>query len=173
MPVQIHTIDASSNDNGQLARARTNHREAVLTNCVLDVVVGILQRVGDSLIDRLDIIGHGHPGQLNVGGGVCPAAHQVIAFDKSGRFYNRDILALLCGRFAPNALVRLHACRLAQGWRGELLLFQLADLWQVRVQGALVTQFPDRSDRFEGRYYVESNGTPGVFAPLATRRNRN
>jgi hypothetical protein len=171
MPIHIHTIDASNNDNGLLARARHNHQDAILTNCVLDVVVGILQRVGDNRIDRIDIIGHGHPGQLNVGGGTRPESHQVIAINENGYLFNRNILALLCGHFVPNALVRLHACRLAQGWRGELLLFSLADLWQIRVQGGLATQFPDCHDRFEGRMYFESNGTPGNLAH-ATYRNR-
>jgi hypothetical protein len=171
MPVHIHTIDASSNDHGQLARARNIHRNAILTNCVLDVVTGIIQRVGDSRIDRLDIIGHGHPGQLNVGGGTCPQAHQVIAVNDDGRLFNRNILALLAGRFAENAVVRLHACRLAQGWKGEALLYQLAELWRIRVQGALVTQFPDRHDRFEGRNYTEANGAEGNLEPLATRQN--
>ncbi len=171
MSFRICTIDASSNDHGQLARARNNHRSAILTNCVLDLVIGVRQRAGNNRLEQLDIIGHGHPGQLNVGGGVRPDAHQVIAIDKSGRLFNYDILHMLCGSFAENAVVRLHACRIAQGWMGELLLYRLADLWKVRVQGALVTQFPDNADRFEGRLYIEADGTPNSLEPLATRRN--
>lgn len=171
MPVHIHTIDASSNDHGQLARARHNHPQALLTRNVRDLVRVILQRIGDDQIQQLDIIGHGHSGQLNVGGGVRATAEQVIAVDDWYQLYNRDSLSMLCERFAPDAVVRLHACRLAQGLRGEMLLFHLAQLWRVRVQGALVTQFPDRADRFEGRYYIEANGTPNNLAPMARRRN--
>jgi hypothetical protein len=170
MPIRIQTIDASSNDHGQLARARSNHRNAILTNCTLDVVIEALRRAGEDLIEQIDIIGHGHPGQLNVGGGVSPEAHQVIAIDENGRLFNRNILSMLCGHFTSNAVVRLHACRVAQGWRGELLLFNLADLWRIRVQGGLVTQFPDRRDHFEGTHFVEANGAPNNLEPLATLR---
>lgn len=170
MTVRIHTIDMSSNDRGQLARARSNHPQALLTSNVSDLIRVISHRIGEDQIEQLDIIGHGHPGQINVGGGVRATAAQVIAVDIGYQLYNADLLSMLCGKFAPGAVVRLHACQLAQGMSGEMLLFQLARLWQVRVQGALVTQFPDRADRFEGRYYTEANGTPENLAPMARRR---
>jgi hypothetical protein len=173
MPIHVHTIDASSNDNGQLARARNNHPQALLTRNVADLIRAILSRIGEDRIELLDIVGHGHSGQINVGGGVRPTAEQVIAVDDWYQLYNADLLGMLCGRFAPDAVVRLHACGLARGMRGEILLFKLAQLWRVRVQGALVTQFPDRADRFEGRYYTEANGTAENLEPMATRRNQN
>jgi hypothetical protein len=171
MPFHIHTIDASSNDNGQLRRARNNHPHALLTNNIQDLIRLIHQQIRDQQIEQLDIIGHGHPGQINIGGGVRPRVEQVIAVDDWYQLYNAEILSMLCGKFAPKAIVRLHACRLAQGMRGEMLLFNLAQLWRVRIQGAFVTQFPDRADRFEGRYYREVNGTPENLEPFATRRN--
>jgi len=167
MPLHIQTVDASKNDHHcQLIRARHNHPNAIPTKCVLDLVIGVTQRAGQTLIDQLDIIGHGCPGQLNVGGGISPRRDQVIAVDDSFRLYNREILALLRGRFASGAVVRLHACRVAEGVSGECLLYQLSQLWQVRVQGGLIRQMPDAADRFEGNLYRQADGSPNSLEPL-------
>ena len=159
MGKRIVTVDASG--AGPLARARNNHRRAVLTRDAMSFVHGVLVAAGDEKISRLDVIGHGHPGLIYIGGGgqdECPT--KCIAVEsKSYLLSNINVLRLLENKFEPDGIVRLHACRVAQGIAGELLLWQLADLWKVRVQGALVTQFPDNADHFEGNYYVEATGS--------------
>lgn len=163
MGKRIITIDAAN--DGALRLARANHRNAVLTNDVGEFVRLVLTAAGGEKISRPDVIGHGHPGLIYVGGaGRSNDGSKSIGVNvNSSGLYNTNMLRLLEGAFEANAFVRLHACRVAQGLHGQMLLWQLADLWKVRVQGAVVTQFPDNADRFEGSLYVESTGSNGAF----------
>lgn len=160
--VTIDCVDSSTTDNGFCQAQRRFHPQAVLTNSVRSLVSGVINRAGYKKISRLRIFGHGNKGLQAVGGGQRPDfATQVIYVDNGGNLIPRGLLALLCGRFAPNALVQLHGCDVAAGgWsKGLRLLQRLCDLWDVRVQAALVDQYADAGDRFEGTYYIEADGS--------------
>jgi hypothetical protein len=172
MSVRIDVVDCSRRDNGFLQAQRQVHRHAVLCSSLADMVLGVIERANGQLIERLRIFGHGRAGVQAVGGGTRAAAHQMIAVADDGNLYNRDLLSMLCGCFANNALVQLHGCRVARDWRGTLLVYLLAHLWRVRVQAAYDSQRADYSDRYEGVLYVEADGSPGSLTPLLDHRIR-
>lgn len=166
MGKRIVTIDAA--DDRVLKRARCNHRDAILTNTLAEFVIRVLAASASEKISQLDVIGHGRPGQIYVGGAarIHAETHIIGVSPTNGQLYCVNVLRMLTDAFAPDAIVRLHACRVAQGRDGSLLLWQLADLWRVRVQGAVVTQYPDDADRFEGRLYVEASGMASTSATV-------
>lgn len=171
MGKRLVTIDGSQDRNGELQRARRNHPNAILTSDVLTLVNGVLRAMAGEKISQLDIIGHGVPGQVIVGGGTthCDST-KVIGINENFYLFNYNILTFLKGCFEEDAVVRIHACRVAEGAKGNAFLWQLANLWNVRVQGALVKQFADRADRFEGRYYVEASGNGNLGNILTNHR---
>lgn len=172
MPVRIDVIDSARRDNGFLEDQRRLHRNPVLCSDLATMIMGVIERAGGQPIERLRIFGHGRGGLQAVGGGTRPQAHQLIAVEDNGNLHNNYLLSMLCGCFTPEALVQLHGCRIAQGWRGTLLIYQLANLWRVRVQAAYERQVADRADRFEGAQYIEADGRPDSLTPLLDHRTR-
>lgn len=170
---RIVTIDSSNDSCGTLQHARSNHQNAILTDDVSTFVSRIKDAIGTEKISQLDIIGHGTPGQVIVGGGTvhCDVT-KVIGVNNTYNLFNYNLLSYLRGCFDENAVVRIHACRVALGTKGNVFLWQLADLWKVRVQGAFIEQFPDRVDHFEGRYYLEANGNSNLGTIIETHQNR-
>jgi hypothetical protein len=166
MTVRIDVIDMARRDNGFLADQRRMHRNPVLCSDLATLIMGVIERAGGQPIGRLRIFGHGRAGRQAVGGGTRPEPHQLIAIDENANLHNSYLLSMLCGCFAPNALVQLHGCRIAQGWQGTLLVYQLANLWRVRVQAAYERQIADPDDRFEGARYIEADGNPASMTPL-------
>ncbi len=175
MPVQIDVVDEAVHpDNGFLVDQRRWHPNAVHSHDVMSLVQGVLGRATSDTISRLRIFGHGRSGQQGVGGGIQtghPQVSQRIGVDSladplPGALWNRGVLAALCGRFTPDALVELHGCHVGARWAGEILCWQLAQLWQVRVRAGIADQVADAHDRFEGRFYVEADGRPGTLQPL-------
>lgn len=172
MSVQIDVIDSSRRDNGFLTDQRRIHRNPVFCSNLADLVLGVIERANGQMIERLRIFGHGRGGLQATGGGTRPHAHQIIAVNNSGQLHNSDLLSMLVGCFTPDALVQMHGCRVAGGWRGTLLVYLLANLWHVRVQAAYERQVADRGDHFEGSQYLEADGRPGSLTPLLDHRTR-
>ena len=172
MPVRIDVIDCTRRDNGFLNNQRRVHSNPVFCSDLATMVMGVIDRANGQQIDRLRIFGHGHAGHQFVGGGTHAQAHQLIAAYENGELHNRDLLSMLRGCFTADALVQLHGCRVARGTRGNLLVYQLAHLWQVRVQAGYDRQFADRGDHFEGSRYLEADGRPGSLIPLLDHRTR-
>ena len=166
MSVRIDVIDSARRDNGFLADQRRMHRNPVLCSGLADMILGVIERANGQPIERLRIFGHGGSAIQAVGGGVRPQRHDVIALDSNGNLHNRDLLVMLHGCFTQDALVQMHGCRVGRGWRGNLLVSLLANLWQVRVQAAYDSQYADRGDHFEGSQFVEADGRPGSLIPL-------
>jgi len=172
MPVRIDVIDCTRRDNGFLNNQRRVHSNPVFCSDLATLVMGVIDRANGQQIDRLRIFGHGHAGHQFVGGGTHAQAHQLIAAYENGELHNRDLLSMLRGCFTADALVQLHGRRVARGTRGNLLVYQLAHLWQVRVQAGYDRQFADRGDHFEGSRYLEADGRPGSLIPLLDHRTR-
>lgn len=180
MPVQIDVVDSTVRpDNGFLADHRRAHPRAVRSHDVLSMVLGVLARAADQPISRLRIFGHGRQGQQNVGGGTLPDVTEAMFVEPNvqpsrgrpapGELWNRGILQMLNGHFTPDAIVELHGCRVGTHWEGSILLWQLSQLWRVRVRAGLARQVSDAADRFEDSSYVEGDGRPGALQPIVTR----
>ncbi len=169
MSVNIDVVDSSRRDNGFLVDERRLHPHAISCHDVASLVNGVLRRAGTESIARLRIFGHGHDGLQAVGGGTRPSAVQYIAIDNSGELMNRTTLSLLCGHFAAGAIVQLFGCRVARAY-GELLLWELARLWQVRVQASNVRHDADPHDRFGSGHIREANADPTLWnsSPFAS-----
>ncbi len=155
--VQIDVVDRTADNGFNAAQMRVN-QGAVIAPDVRRMVNCILYRAGDRLISRLRIFGHGSSGSQCVSGGQHANDTQRIKIDNGGNLLNRDLLTLLAGRFSANALVQLHGCSVGSGWKGRALVRELANLWDARVQAALVVQYADEANVFEGVQYVEADG---------------
>jgi hypothetical protein len=155
--VNVDVVDRTS-DNGFNAKQLEINQGAVIAPDVRRMVNCIIYRAGNKKVARLRIFAHGNTGMQAVSGGQTPSWDQVVAVNNAGNLVNQDHLKLLTGYFAADGLVQLHGCLVGSGWKGQALVKALAALWNVRVQAALVNQFADKANAFEGSHYVEADG---------------
>jgi hypothetical protein len=103
----------------------------------------IIQAYGiDHRIDALRIWGHGDIGGQNIsagtdGSGVLP--HRTGLSPPVVR-REQGVLRRLCPYFAPNGRAELRGCAVGRGFDGTKFLQELADIWRVKVYGALELQ---------------------------------
>jgi hypothetical protein len=124
----------------------------------------VLQTAGQHKIARLRIFGHGHEASQRVGGGQGGNDTQRFWLDKKGRLHHQGLLAHLCHRFTPHAVVQLHGCEVAGGRLGLHFLKRLAHLWRVRVQAAVKEQYAHQGSHFNGKY-IDGDGST-VWVPM-------
>jgi hypothetical protein len=159
----INVIDKAGDYNGHLFVQWLVHWRPVLARNVEDMVDGIIARAKTlATIELLRLFGHGSPGDQGMGCGMSAGtAATNIAVDGTGKLNNQKKLLLLKPYFAKGAVVQLHGCEVGAGSAGRQLLTLLADLWDVRVQAAIFTQYPNLfQDEFEGSYW-EADGSGG------------
>jgi hypothetical protein len=156
----INVIDKTGDHNGHLLLQWLFHWKPVLARNVADMVDGVITRAGKlGTIRILRIFGHGRPGRQGMGAGQSYGTSDTVI--AAGASRTNPALARLTPYFARGAVVQLHGCNVGVGWEGQYLLQKLAGLWNVRVQAAIDTQFPNLFvDEFEGSYW-EADGSGG------------
>jgi hypothetical protein len=168
-------IDNSNVDNGALGIDRSFHPHAIRANSVHSMVSQILSRLRGDTIGNLVLWGHGRPGVQGMGTGndlAHPARdHARIIAMMGGRLLNEDQLARLNGRFARDAVVELHGCRVGAHALGRALVLRLSDLWGVTVEADAADQPSDRGNRFyNGSVIQASHPAPGQAAEIRVLR---
>src|SRR6266542_6709535 len=122
MGFSVDVIDSGTDTTGFLDAHRANHPNALLVGSVAHMVVQVLGHIGPQKISRLRMFGHGRGGMQQLGCGnwfnVEERIVKAIYVSDHGQLIPRDYLALLAGRFEPNALVQLHGCKVARRGTG-------------------------------------------------------
>lgn len=140
-PVDIITVDASTNDNGFLGGVRGNVNGELTHTSLKDMVDKILAKLGPKdCIRNLSIVGHGQPGEIVVG------ASQYAGV--SGKRINGNQpewgaeLGRLKSRLCKNAKVALLGCNTGICDKGANKLRDLANFLGVKVCGTTRSIYP-------------------------------
>jgi hypothetical protein len=153
----VKAIDGDENDY-TMQEDRKLHPDAELTTDLISFVKAVKGAVDSKAgsIGFLYVSGHGAPGVQLVGGGRHTKLSQMISVDRWGKLRQTKLLGQLTPLFAKDAVVRLDGCNVAESWRGKVLLWELAELWNVRVQGGTITQLVDKHSMTEGNQLMEA-----------------
>jgi hypothetical protein len=153
----VKVVDGDPTDNTMIADRRT-HPDAELCTDLPSFVNAVKNGCDQkkNSIGLLYVCGHGAPGIQAVGGGRAPRLTTMMSVDRWGNLRQTALLGQLTALFTSEAIVRLDGCNVAQCWRGKALLYELAKLWNVRVQGGTVTQYNDPLSKLEGTEMMEA-----------------
>ncbi len=151
----MHLIVIDSSDDSVLAYDRQIHeRNFVPAANVVEMVDGVLRKLGRQTLERLTIWGHGYPGVQIIGNGnngsIDSSEGKYLFCDASGNLRNRTTLARLCGKFSWDGRVDLHGCNVGAQHSGRQLLRALAELWGVPVRAGVLSQYSHVNNRYDG-----------------------
>jgi len=146
--IDIDVVDGLGTDT-YVAEAQTLYPNAIRASSVGQMVIAIMNRLGENRLRRLSILGHGRPGWQGVADSQSTIdTDRVIAVDSAGNLINPTILALLAASFGPDGYVELHGCNVAADQQGKELLDQLSRIWRVPVSAGIKLQYAPAG--FEG-----------------------
>lgn len=149
-----------NSDNGVLDNWIKINTQAVRSNSVRDMVNKVIAKsAGGGQIQSLRIFAHGAPGAQWVAGGFGSkdAADAVrkpaqAIYLNGVTLQNQNVLAPLCNKFEPAAVVELHGCEVGKGVDGKNLCIALAKFWNVIVRAGTDLQYADAANVFESGY---------------------
>ncbi len=113
------------------------------SNGVTQMVSSVLSAASAGTLDALRIWGHGYPGGQNVTGGADGDTADQDFAGMSGANFNQTVgvLQQLKPLFSASGRAELRGCSVGAGADGNVLLLDLASLWNVPVYGGDVVQF--------------------------------
>src|ERR1700733_12455035 len=112
-----------------------------MSNGVVQMVNGIqnaLNNPNDTYINVLRIWGHGGPGSQNVTAGASGSSTDDFSGIDQTTF---TLLNPLQGSFAPGGWVELRGCSVGSGAAGQVLLMDLADMFNVPIYAGETLQY--------------------------------
>jgi hypothetical protein len=113
-----------------------------MSNGVAQMVSSVANAASAGAIDALRIWGHGGPGSQNVTGGADGASTDQDFAGVSGANFSQTagVLKQLTPLFSSSGRAELRGCSVGAGLDGNVLLLDLAALWNVPVYGGDVDQ---------------------------------